>query len=246
MSGIDHHHGASPVSPPLPGEAVAIIPMKDLASAKTRLSPHLDCDQRTDLVLRMFTDVVQAARECSLIDAVHVVGGDEQIHAVSRTLDAQWHPQPRQGQRTSLNEAIMSVAENVHLAQRTRVVLTGDIPLITAPDIAALVTQAGKWERSFVPDACGDGTTAVVWSAGIASDCHFGPNSATTHQQHGFIPLQLAQLGLPYMRLCRDVDTIADLNSLTVAAGDSQVAEWMRGWRCESEHYTNSSPMHPA
>ena len=45
---------------------IALIPVKELSSAKTRLSPLLDDDARRALTLAMYRDALEAAREAGL------------------------------------------------------------------------------------------------------------------------------------------------------------------------------------
>ena len=52
-----------------------IVPVKELALAKTRLV-HFPADLRSEFALATARDVVAAARVCPLVDAVYVVTND--------------------------------------------------------------------------------------------------------------------------------------------------------------------------
>ena len=68
---------------------IAIIPMKPLSQGKSRLSQDLTAEQRADLVLGMLRRVILAINGAN-VDTVWVVGGDERVQELARSLGAMW------------------------------------------------------------------------------------------------------------------------------------------------------------
>jgi 2-phospho-L-lactate guanylyltransferase len=67
----------------------ALIPVKDLDGAKTRLGKTLDAPARRDLVVAMYRDVLTAANACSSLDGVFVVSESEEVLAIAEAAGAQ-------------------------------------------------------------------------------------------------------------------------------------------------------------
>ena len=71
-----------------PQNVIAIVPMKPLSQGKSRLAQSLTADQRADLALGMLRRVVLAIKAAS-IDTVWVVGGDDRVCEMTRSLGAE-------------------------------------------------------------------------------------------------------------------------------------------------------------
>ena len=82
---------------------VAIIPMKPLGAAKSRLAPRLSHVQRQALALNVLEHVVRCAVQASL-EAVWVVGGGEMVRYVSEGNGAQWYEDETAGLNECLSE----------------------------------------------------------------------------------------------------------------------------------------------
>jgi 2-phospho-L-lactate guanylyltransferase len=100
----------------------------------------------------------------------------------------------------------------------TALVLPGDIPLISADDLRALVEAAGFAPRAVVVAASrdGEGTNALLLRPPNVIAPAFGPPSLSRHIEAGLaagaLTLVRSDLGLSL-----DVDTPADLAALQVA-----------------------------
>jgi 2-phospho-L-lactate/phosphoenolpyruvate guanylyltransferase len=192
---------------PTPLSWSLVIPVKELALAKSRLS-GLAGPRRAELALAMAADTVAAAVACPVIAAVIVVTDDDVAGAALGSLGAVIVPdQPAAG----LNPALVFGAAyaDARWPGRGRAALAADLPALGPAEIGRALAAASGWPEAFVPDAAGSGTT--LYTAGPAAEfCpRFGPGSRDRHRAAGATELDLADV--PGLR--RDVDTPADLRS---------------------------------
>lgn len=192
---------------PTPLSWSLVIPVKELALAKSRLS-GLAGPRRAELALAMAADTVAAAVACPVIAAVIVVTDDDVAGAALGHLGAVIVPdQPAAG----LNPALVFGAAyaDARWPGRGRAALAADLPALGPAEIGRALAAASRWPEAFVPDAAGSGTT--LYTAGPAAQfCpRFGPGSRDRHRAGGAAELDLADV--PGLR--RDVDTPADLRS---------------------------------
>ena len=67
----------------------ALIPVKSLAEAKSRLAKHMTQEQRSRLVLTMLHHVLCTLQESGLLDQISVVSPDERVLTSVRAWGAQ-------------------------------------------------------------------------------------------------------------------------------------------------------------
>ena len=195
---------------------IALIPVKVLSSAKTRLSPLLDDDARRALTLAMYRDTLDAALACPALDAVAAVTRDDELLSIAEEAGAQPMPEPG-----GLNEALDSAART--LASRSDVerllVLAADLPLARAADIAAVVEA----QADVAIVASNDGGTNAMAVTPTAFAFRYGPGSARLHvEAAGEAGLSVERLDLPDLAL--DIDTPADLERLRSAVVNGRQA----------------------
>jgi len=184
-----------------------VIPVKELARAKSRLS-GLAGPRRAELALAMAADTVAAAVACPVIAAVIVVTDDDVAGAALGSLGAVIVPdEPAAG----LNPALVFGAAYAaaRWPGRGRAALAADLPALGPAEIGRALAAASGWPEAFVPDAAGSGTTLYTAGPGAEFCPRFGPGSRDRHRAGGAIELDLADV--PGLR--RDVDTPADLRS---------------------------------
>lgn len=187
----------------------AVIAVKRLGAAKTRLRGAVPADRHRDLALAMVRDTAAAVLAAGSVAELLVVTDDPQAGAAVRELGARVAPDPGGG----LNAAMRYGADEVAGAEAHRVVLTGDLPALRPEQLDDALSRVSG--RAFVPDAAGTGTVLLAAPPGRPLDPRFGGLSAAAHADSGAVLLRGEWPGLR-----RDVDTAADLSAvLALGAG---------------------------
>ncbi len=197
---------------------VAVVPVKTLASAKSRLQPALSAAERAGLVESLLQGVLRALGESGVIAATAVVSPDPRACALATAMGAVGLPDPGAGLNAAL-EVGRSWAGAV--GATALLVLLGDLPLLTGHDIAALaalleaVPPAGP-TVVLAPDRRDGGTNAMLLRPPGALPFAFGVDSYHRHRA-------AATAAGVTVRLYRapgtafDLDTPGDLADLPVA-----------------------------
>lgn len=193
----------------------AIVAVKDLRSAKSRLATDLDADARADLVLAMLHDILGAISEVSAINGVTVVTPDPTVAALAYAAGVQVYadptPTPRDKSKdSSLNFALSAAASHIRaeFGQVDLVVLQPDLPSLQSAELREAVAAARMGGRSIVVDHHGTGTAALFSCyPDLSLDPRFGSESARGHLDSGARHLVGNWPGLR-----TDVDTGTDLD----------------------------------
>jgi 2-phospho-L-lactate guanylyltransferase len=189
----------------------AVIPVKRLDVAKSRLRGAVPDARHQDLALAMVRDTVSAVLACAEVTELLVVTDDPAAAGAAAALGAHAVPD-RPG--AGLNAALRFGADLVAGLSRHRAVLAGDLPALRPDELGSALRAAHG--RSFVPDAGGSGTVLLTAPPGIALEPRFGPGSAAAHAASGARLIGGAGPGLRH-----DVDTPADLAAvLALGAGE--------------------------
>src|SRR5512139_2794995 len=165
----------------------AIIPVKPLRRAKSRLARALKAPTRAALVRSIFSRTLDVIAQVNRIDGVIVVSRDLTILELAR----QRHTITLMESDSGLNPAITQAA---HWAQahhaRSVIVIPVDLPLITSADLDAVIDRAAE-ERCIViaPDRHADGTNVLLVRPPDAIHFAYGTSSFNAHcaqaSEHG-------------------------------------------------------------
>ena len=136
---------------------VPVIPMKPLAECKTRLSRVMDAQERADLTMGMLRRVLLAIRGAGA-DPFWVVGGDDRIRNLARTLGATW----MEDLGRNLNDTLTRSFENARLREVSALYLPGDLPFIKPGDIHQLIRSAEHQHNVTLSPARRDGGTNAI------------------------------------------------------------------------------------
>lgn len=195
----------------------AIVPIRGLRTAKTRLRDDLDPDERTALVTEMLRRTLVATRDSSTIAGTVVVTLDPAAARMAKVHGAIGLVERVPG----LNAAIaagrsLAVARGASAA----LVLPADLPAITPAAISELIDACRDGAEgaaalglrgvvALVPDRHGEGTNALLVSPAALIEPAFGGASRATHRAAA------KAAGATYLELSGplrlDVDTRADL-----------------------------------
>lgn len=187
----------------------AIVPVKSLPEAKSRLLPP-DDPTRPELALAFLQDVLSALERANSIVDVFVVTDDERVQGIVAATSARWLPEsPHSG----LNPAASFGAAHVP-AVAPVAIIAGDLPCLTPECLDRVLTLAQEHRQSFMSDTQGIGTTMLMDRAAITCSPAFGERSRARHAQLGYVDLGLHCDGDARRLLARarrDVDTQVDL-----------------------------------
>lgn len=192
--------------------AWAIIPVKPLARAKSRLSSVLTPEERQALAEALLRHVLRTVIGVPGIAGALVISRDTRALALARDMNAHT---VQEGGTPELNSALMR-ATQVITAWRGRAVLIlpADLPLLDAEDVTQIL-RLGQDEGSIViaTDQVQDGTNALFTRPPGLIGYAYGPGSFNRHvaeARAGNVPVHVYQSE----RLALDVDTPADLDQL--------------------------------
>jgi 2-phospho-L-lactate guanylyltransferase len=188
----------------------ALVPIRGLATAKTRLRPDLGPEERAALVELLLRRTLIATRDARRIAGTVVVTKDPAVAAIASRHGAVGLVERLPG----LNEAI-EAARSLAVARGATAVLVlpADLPAVTARAIDSLIGEAdGAADPRLVllvPDRHGTGTNALFLRPPSVADPAFGEGSRAAHAAAADrAGAAVRELDGP---LALDVDTPADL-----------------------------------
>jgi 2-phospho-L-lactate guanylyltransferase len=164
-----------PISP-----TYAIIPVKPLNHAKSRLARALQAPTRAALVRSIFSRTLDVIAQVPRIGGVIVVSRDLTILELARQRNAITLMESDSGLNPAITQAAQWAAQ--HQA-RSVIVIPVDLPLITADDLRAVIDQAVE-ERCVViaPDRHEDGTNVLLVRPPDAVHFAYGTSSFNVHR----------------------------------------------------------------
>ena len=192
---------------------VALVPVRSLSGAKSRLGEPLDAEERANLVLGLLQRTVEAALSATRLAGVVVVSMDAELLRQARVMGAASLLQETNGLNEGLDEARIAAG----LAATAVMVLPADLPGVAASAIDRLVEVAVLALRdepdtplvALVPDRHGTGTTALLVAPPSAIPFRFGEGSRAAHAAAA------ESAGASYLELdgplTFDIDTPEDL-----------------------------------
>lgn len=198
---------------------VAVVPLRDGFSGKSRLAAALDDQTRHRLVIVLAERVLGVLVAAPSVDRVVVVTADPgfvadlvgeistELALTPLTILAQPADQP------GLNAALEVAREQVRKDSPSArlLVVHADLPALSVADVEAVL--ASRSAVVLAGDRTGSGTNALVVDATASFEFRFGPGSLAAHRAqasaHG---LDLTVVDRPGTRV--DLDTTADWEHL--------------------------------
>ena len=187
----------------------AVVPVKSLATSKSRLLPQLGAAAARRLSLAMLCDVLDALSAVPALDRVAVVTPDPEIERVARAAGAEALLRPDPG----LNPAIEAAAAELAPGPEDGVlVVLGDVAGVDPRDIETLLAALPGTGVALAPSSDG-GTSALLRVPRDIIPAGFGPGSAKLHRELAArAGVTLHEVELPSLAL--DVDDPDDLLAL--------------------------------
>lgn len=189
----------------------AVIPVKSLSGAKSRMAPALSADGRATLARRLLLGTLDAAQSCPVLGGVVVVSADPEVRRLVAARGLSTYPDPPAPDSDPLNAAVALGCRRVAaLGATAALVLPIDLPHVSPGVIAEFVRRAGDAAVGVAPDRAGTGTNALLLRPPLAINPAFGPDSFARHgalaRERGALPTTVALPALLF-----DLDTPNDL-----------------------------------
>jgi 2-phospho-L-lactate/phosphoenolpyruvate guanylyltransferase len=178
----------------------AVMPIKGLRLAKSRLASHLSPREREALVLRLADRGLAAIRKTGLAGSIAIVTPDR---GTAAALHSEHLPDAG-----DLNSSLRSAPIWAQRREAEGVlILPGDLPMVTPDDVATVLTQGCGVTIASTHDG---GTGALYLAPPQAIAPEFGEGSYARHvlsaRERGVPVHEVERPGLHY-----DLDTVEDL-----------------------------------
>jgi 2-phospho-L-lactate guanylyltransferase len=202
----------------------AIVPVKSLALAKSRLSELLGPAERRALALAMLEDVLAMLRFAPDIERVGVVSRDAAVLRAARAAGADVLLDRAPG----LNEALAQADDHyARMGAGARLLIHADLPLATADEIGMLAAALREGADVALAPARDGGTNALAYAAERPLPPMFGGASLARHlagaRERGLSARMVRARGLE-----RDIDRPEDLIWLAEQPGERAAQRYTR------------------
>ena len=203
----------------------AVVPIKDFAGAKERLSPVLRPSERRALARVMAEDVLRTLLAVSEFEGVAVVTRDAEARRLCAGLGVRVLAEPRNRGQTV---AVMAASRTLEGEGVTDVLtVPGDVPLALPRDVrSVMAAHVAAPAMTIVPARDRRGSNCVVLSPPGCVALRFGENSFHPHleaaREAGVPPLAVES-----PNLALDVDTPDDLELLMREPARTRAQEFL-------------------
>jgi 2-phospho-L-lactate guanylyltransferase len=196
----------------------AVVPLKNIRRAKQRLASLLTPNERSELMLAMVGDVLDALIQTPDLAGILLVSRAPEAADLAHQYGCELYAEAA---GADLSESVQAAGGYLMANRNARgtLIVPGDLPLISAADVATILDQ--HQHITLVPDSEGDGTNCVVSSPPNLIRYRF--------DGHSFKPHAEAAYGIGITpRIVRneafgiDVDTPRDLLRVLERAGPSR------------------------
>lgn len=189
----------------------AIIPVKPLNRAKSRLASVLSPEHRAQLAEMMLRRMLTTLRDVSQITGVLVISRDSKVLSISRDLGAKTI---QESNPSDLNPALLVATSVLKMWRATAtLILPADLPFITPQDIIN-IAELGKYSKTVVlsTDKAQDGTNAMLVRPAGLIPYAYGDRS---YMQHAILARAAGAEVKFYQSdtVALDVDVPADLDA---------------------------------
>jgi len=209
-----------------------LVPVKNLANAKQRLSSVLSPEARLELAQAMCADVLETLARWQRRPAVTVVTSDPFAGDLAVRFGFEVVADDVNPGETGAIEMATALCRDRGI-DRT-LVIPADIPLIESFELERIVESAPPGGAVLVPDAAGRGTNAALRAPADLFPLRFGNDSFLPHLAAAKATgLPCVVLELPGIAL--DVDRPDDLQELAAASGERRSQKLVRSWNLDAQ-----------
>lgn len=198
----------------------AVIPVKALAEAKSRLAPFVSLEEREYIVLNMLHHVIDTLHRSNVFESVSVVSPDTRVLTQVQTWGAHALVEEQQGH----NPALTAAARRELVPGATGLLtISADLPLLQVDDIQRMVALSAHYEVVLAPSREGTGTNALFLRPPLALPYLFGVGSLQRYLDEAR-KRSLSSTTCTRRGLSLDIDTIDDLEELQWYQQECEVA----------------------
>lgn len=190
----------------------AVIPMKSLHSAKSRLSNILTAQQRKNLAMYLLDATIKEIKKSRIISEIIIVSNDKAVKNYSCLNNLKYIKDSEEG----VNKAVI-LADNYCIDNgiNANIVIPHDLPFISAKEIDEICTMSNKYHKCIIicPSKRFDGTNILFRKPPDVIKTHYDDNSYMNHLKEAYkfkIPIE----SLDIVKLRFDLDTKEDLLEL--------------------------------
>jgi 2-phospho-L-lactate guanylyltransferase len=185
----------------------ALIPVKALHEAKSRLANALTQDQRKTLVLDMLHHVINTLLGSNVLAGVTVVSPDPLVLEKAEAWGARAQIEEEHGHNPALHAAAV---RELAMGATALLTISADLPLLHPCDVRGMVEQSRLYDVVLAPSWEGTGTNALLVRPPLALPYLFGPGSLQSYlaetEKKGLRSMLYNSIGMAL-----DVDTIDDV-----------------------------------
>ncbi|RLA48202.1 MAG: 2-phospho-L-lactate guanylyltransferase [Gammaproteobacteria bacterium] len=197
--------------------AQALVPLKDLVRAKSRLAGLLRPSERRALAQAMVEDVLAVLSRHKGINRVTLVSDDPGAGLLAARYDIDHWEESSLG-CSGLNPIVQEASTRLlALGDEPLLVLHGDLPLLTTADISAVLHCQRQLEGLVIGcDLAGAGTNLLAFTRASAPQFCFGVDSCARHlasARRAGVPVQVLQRS----GIALDVDEPRDMHQVMAA-----------------------------
>ncbi len=209
-----------------------LVPVKNLANAKQRLSSVLDPEARQELAQAMCADVLDVLERWQGRPSVTVVTSDPFAGNLATRFGFDVVADDANPGETGAIEMATVLCRDRGV--EFTLVIPADIPLIESFELQKIVDAAPQRGVVLVPDAAGRGTNAALRAPADLFPLRFGNDSFLPHRTAAeatglpCVVLELAGIAL-------DVDRAEDLHALAAAGGERRSQRLVRSWNLDAQ-----------
>ena len=199
---------------------VAVVPLKNLKLAKSRLSNILAEGERQELVLAMFDDVLVSLRESPSIEKIFLVA-DKYFNPIA---DVQMITEIK---NRGYDEAIIEALKDSRVNQaQAMLILPADLPLVSRDELDTLIRDQEDGSIRIAGARDQDGTNALVMKPPSLLATSFGVGSFERHKKFAkALSVKIEEVNLPGLSF--DVDTEKDLIDFVQTKSDTRTYRFL-------------------
>lgn len=190
----------------------AVIPMKCLHSAKSRLSNILTAKQRKNLAMYLLDATIKELKKSDFISEIVIVSSDEAVKHYSCLNNLKFIKDWDEG----VNKAVMLADKYcIDNGINANIVIPPDLPFVSAKEIDKICIISNKYHKCIIicPSKRFDGTNILFRKPPGVIKTHYDNNSYMNHLKEASkikIPIE----SLDIVKLMFDLDTEDDLLEL--------------------------------